>query len=62
MCPSIPCFVADMSLQQIRNAAADLLYLDSTSDILASCDWNAPVSKTKPVVIELRKHLGVTTQ
>ena len=44
---------------QIRNTAADLLYLDSPSPILASCDWNAPVAQTKPVVLDLRKQLGV---
>lgn len=36
-----------------------MLYLDSPSEILASCDWNAPVAQTKPVVLELRRQLGV---
>ncbi|KAL2438353.1 hypothetical protein ABEF95_007533 [Exophiala dermatitidis] len=44
---------------KVRNTAADLLYLETCSPILASCDWNAPVSTTKPVVLELRKSLGV---
>ncbi|EHY52837.1 hypothetical protein ABEF95_001024 [Exophiala dermatitidis] len=44
---------------KVRNTAADLLYLETCSPILASCDWNAPVSKTKAVVLELRKSLGV---
>ncbi|KIX08563.1 uncharacterized protein Z518_03219 [Rhinocladiella mackenziei CBS 650.93] len=43
----------------IRNSAADLLYLDTPTPILASCDWNSPVTKIKPVVLELRKQLGV---
>ncbi|KIV87718.1 hypothetical protein PV11_03247 [Exophiala sideris] len=44
---------------KVRNAAADVLYLDSPSQTLASFDWNEPIAKTKPVVLELRRQLGV---
>ncbi|EXJ56139.1 hypothetical protein A1O7_09070 [Cladophialophora yegresii CBS 114405] len=47
---------------KIRNTAADLLYLDSPVEALASSDWNAPVVKTKPVVLSLRKQLGVVSR
>ncbi|EXJ78754.1 hypothetical protein A1O1_09156 [Capronia coronata CBS 617.96] len=44
---------------KVRNTAADLLYVEAPSRTLASCDWSSPVTKTKPVVLELRKELGV---
>ncbi|KAI1624687.1 armadillo-type protein [Exophiala viscosa] len=44
---------------KVRNTAADVLYLDSPIQTLASCDWDEPIVKTKPVVLELRRQLGV---
>ncbi|KAJ9604277.1 hypothetical protein H2200_011111 [Cladophialophora chaetospira] len=48
-------------LIQIRNVAADLLYLDTPGEALASADWNAPIVQTKPIVLDLRKQLGVVS-
>jgi hypothetical protein len=45
---------------RVRNMAADLLHLHKPSEILASCNWNGTVAANKPVVLELRKGLGVT--
>ena len=39
-----------------------MLYLDSPVETLAFGDWNAPVAKVKPAVLNLRKELGVATQ
>ncbi|OCT45398.1 putative tubulin-specific chaperone D [Cladophialophora carrionii] len=47
---------------KVRNTAADLLYLDSPVETLASSDWNAPVAKNKAVVLSLRKQLGVVSR
>ncbi|KIW64745.1 hypothetical protein PV04_09656 [Phialophora macrospora] len=47
---------------KVRNIAADLLYLYSPVETLASSDWNAPVVKTKPVVLNLRKQLSVVSR
>ncbi|EXJ84183.1 hypothetical protein A1O3_04850 [Capronia epimyces CBS 606.96] len=44
---------------KVRNTAADLLYLNSPSPTLALCNWNGPVKNNRPVVLELRKELGV---
>ncbi|KIW59998.1 hypothetical protein, variant [Exophiala xenobiotica] len=44
---------------KVRNDAADLLYFEFSNNTLASFDWNAPVTKTKPIVLELRKQLGI---
>ncbi|KAK5380395.1 hypothetical protein LTR20_007166 [Exophiala xenobiotica] len=44
---------------KVRNDAADLLYFEFSNSALASFDWNAPVTKTKPIVLELRKQLGI---
>ena len=46
---------------KIRNSAADLLYVGDPIETLASCDWNAPVAKTKPVVLAIRKELDLTS-
>ncbi|OQU99977.1 hypothetical protein CLAIMM_05543 [Cladophialophora immunda] len=43
---------------KIRNIAADFLYVDYPSKKLASCDWNEPVARIKPVVLEIRKQVG----
>jgi hypothetical protein len=44
---------------KIRNSAAELLYLETSNEMLAACDWNGPVAKNKPVVLALRKEMGV---
>lgn len=44
---------------KVRNAAADVLFLEDASDKLAKRDWNAAAATNKPVVLELRRDLGV---
>lgn len=44
---------------RVRNKAADLLHLHKPNEILASCNWNRTLAANKPVVLELRKALGV---
>ncbi|OAP62601.1 hypothetical protein AYL99_01828 [Fonsecaea erecta] len=43
---------------KIRNIAADFLYVDYPSQRLALCDWNEPLARIKPVVLEIRKQVG----
>ena len=44
---------------RVRNMAADLLHLHKPSEVLASCNWNGTLTANKPVVLEVRKTLGV---
>ncbi|KIW21019.1 hypothetical protein PV08_01598 [Exophiala spinifera] len=45
---------------KVRNDAADLLYFETGSTMLATVDWNATLTKTKPVALDLRKQFGVS--
>jgi len=44
---------------KIRGMAADVLFMHTSADTLASCNWNASVAENKPAVLGLRKILGV---
>ncbi|KIW40175.1 uncharacterized protein PV06_07397 [Exophiala oligosperma] len=45
---------------KVRNDAADLLYFETGNTMLATVDWNGALTNTKPVVLKLRKELGVS--
>lgn len=44
---------------RVRNTAADLLYLHMENETLAEWDWSRQVAQNKPVVLEIRKELGI---
>ena len=44
---------------QIRNAAADRLFLHTSVDDIIDHDWAKPIAELKPVVKTLRRILGV---
>jgi tubulin-specific chaperone D len=44
---------------KIRNAAADVLYVDTGEGLLLERDWNGAAASNKPQVLELRRRLGV---
>jgi hypothetical protein len=44
---------------QIRNAAADTLFLYVSPEDMITCNWARPTAELKPVVRTLRKSLKV---
>ncbi|KIV93610.1 hypothetical protein PV10_04811 [Exophiala mesophila] len=44
---------------RVRNTAADLLYLHAENEKLAEWDWNRQPAENKPVVLDIRKDLGI---
>ncbi|KPI38582.1 Tubulin-specific chaperone D [Cyphellophora attinorum] len=44
---------------KIRNAAADVLYVNTSEEVLLERDWNGAAASNKPQVLELRRRLRV---
>jgi hypothetical protein len=44
---------------QIRNTAADILFLHLSPEDMITCNWASPTAELKPAVRTLRKSLKV---